>query len=353
MNPIVDTEAFARARDQVGPSFDDMTLRQQVEVCMLEKIEPITAHVKVSATPSGGFTPEQLEARRLLITGTDASAICGVSPFATAHDVWMEKMGIAPPREANWRMRRGSFLEELGLQWMAEKLSEEGISLLRTSTDTRTHKAITWLGATPDAETYRDGVRLGVGEVKTASPRASAAWTDEDGEHIVPDHYLIQVSVQMAVDDVEDARVCALLDADDEPRLYTLARARDLEESIIEACTKFRRDHIDTRTPPPIDDSDGAARLVKRLYQREKNENMIAASPETEELARQWFIAHKAEKEAKAAKDALQTRLSASIGDCTGIIGDGWRARWTRVDDQEVKAHVRKGFRKFDLRAKG
>jgi putative phage-type endonuclease len=354
MNQTVDTEAFDRARQQLGPEFNELPFHKQIEVCMMPgKIESVDVHVKVEATTATGFTASQLEARRALITGTDAAAICGVSPWATAHDVWLDKMGMAAPREQSWRMRRGSFLEALGLDWMSERLAEEGIRLVRTGTDTRTHKQIAWLGATPDAETYVGDKRLGVGEVKTASPRASAAWTDEDGEHVVPDHYLIQVAVQMSVDDVEDARVCALLDADDEPRLYQLARDRDLEESIIESVSKFRRDHIDTRIPPPIDDSDGAARLVKRMYQREKNENMIAASADTEELARKWFAAAKAEKEAKASKDALQTRLSAAIGDCSGITGDGWRARWTAVKEQVVEAHTRKSYRKFDLRAKG
>lgn len=33
MNQTVDTEAFNRAREQVGPSFDEMSLREQIRVC--------------------------------------------------------------------------------------------------------------------------------------------------------------------------------------------------------------------------------------------------------------------------------------------------------------------------------
>jgi putative phage-type endonuclease len=45
------------------------------------------------------------------ITATDIPVIMGVSPFATAYELWLRKTGRAPPQPMNWAMRRGVYWE--------------------------------------------------------------------------------------------------------------------------------------------------------------------------------------------------------------------------------------------------
>lgn len=298
------------------------------------------------------LTPEQIEKRKGLITATDAAAICGVSPWATAHDVYAQKLGLVPPLKQTFAMRRGHALEALGIEWLAEARAPMIVS--PAGDVTRVHRILDWLGATPDALVFpaADEQACAVGEVKTAGVRAAAAWDDEDGEPCVPDHYLVQVQVQLTVVGVKKAYVAAMLATEDEPRLYEIEHDPDLEVAVLEACDDFRRNHLEPRIPPPFDGTEAAARLVKALFPR-PTRDMLASTPETETLAAAYFAAKEREKCARDEAEQAAALLCAHIGEHEGISGAGWRALWTHRDEVEVKAFTRKAHRAFDLRRVG
>lgn len=299
------------------------------------------------------FTEEQLAKRRALITATDAAAICGVSPWKTAHDVYADKLGLVPPTEPSFRMRRGLALEHLGFEWLREQRAP--LVVVPSTTDTRTHPIMTWLGATPDALVFEpsDPTKpCAVGEIKTAGLRAADSWNDEDGEPCIPEHYLVQIQVQLTVVGVKRATLVAMLDTEDEPRLYDVEHDPDLESAILEACDRFRRNHLEPHVPPPLDGSDGAARLVRALFPR-PTRDIVSATPDIEIMARQWLTAKEAEKEAEAQRKELERQICSRIGDHEGVAGSGWRALWSYRNECEVPAYVRKAHRVFDLRRVG
>jgi putative phage-type endonuclease len=57
-------------------------------------------------------SPEWLEFRKNKIGASDAPIIVGDSPWTTPYQLWEQKLGIAPPRSANWAMQRGHDMEE-------------------------------------------------------------------------------------------------------------------------------------------------------------------------------------------------------------------------------------------------
>ena len=72
------------------------------------------------------LTPEQLEMRRAGITSTDISAICGLSSYKSAMEVYLEKVGKPIPREDTEAMYWGRSLETpIALRYQ-ETLDEGG-----------------------------------------------------------------------------------------------------------------------------------------------------------------------------------------------------------------------------------
>lgn len=298
------------------------------------------------------LTPEQLEQRKRLITATDAAAICGVSPFATAHDVYAQKLGLVPPLVQNFAMRRGHAMEALGVEWLAE--AHAPLIVERSGDVTRTHPVMTWLGATPDALVFEvPGAKpIAVGEVKTAGVRAAAAWDDDIGDPCIPEQYLVQIQVQLTVVGVKRALVVGMLATEDEPRIYEVEHEPDLESAILEACDDFRRNHLEPRIPPPNDGSEAAGRLIKALFPR-PTRDMLHAGADAEALAERFLEAKEREAEAREEAKRLEAVMCAQIGEHEGISGAGWRALWGYREEAEVKAYVRKAHRVFDLRRVG
>lgn len=66
-------------------------------------------------------SPEWLEFRKSGIGGSDAAAICGLSPFKTNVQVWEEKVGIREPDDisANPQVQYGKDAEDLQLKMFA------------------------------------------------------------------------------------------------------------------------------------------------------------------------------------------------------------------------------------------
>ena len=71
---------------------------------------------------------EWLNWRRKGIGGSDAATILGVSPFATARDLYYDKSNIvsANDEESNWvQMEIGHLLEDLVAKIFSKKMKEE------------------------------------------------------------------------------------------------------------------------------------------------------------------------------------------------------------------------------------
>ena len=298
------------------------------------------------------LTKEQLEQRKGLITATDAAAICGVSPYSTAHDIYAQKLGLVPPLEQTFAMRRGHAMEALGVEWLQEQRAP--LIVKRSGDVTRTHSILHWLGATPDALVYEAGREkpVAVAEIKTAGLRVAHLWDDEVGEPCLPDEYLVQGQVQMTVTGLKKVYVVGIIPTEDEPRIYEIEHEPELEAEILEACDKFRRNHLEPRVPPPYDGSEGGLRLIKNLFPRSKRD-MLVATPETESIAQRWLAAREREAEAKAQAQDLEAALCEKTGEHEGIRGDGWRLLWRFQETAEVKAYTRKAHRVFDLRRVG
>ena len=67
--------------------------------------------MKILTCPQG--SKEWLDQRKKHVTGTDAAKILGLSPWGSAHDVFLDKIGEAPPFFINPAMKYGTEMEPI------------------------------------------------------------------------------------------------------------------------------------------------------------------------------------------------------------------------------------------------
>lgn len=269
-----------------------------------------------------------LDQRRTGISGTDVSAILGINPWASALDVWLDKLGKAEPKETNMAMRMGNLLEPVVAQLYAEDtgwiLSEPGFMR---------HQSRNWHIGTPDRLAENgDGIGQILIEIKTA--RSDRDW-GEPGTDQIPRHYLTQVAWYLALTELQVAHVAVLIGASDYRR-YEIARDLDLEAVLVERCEAFWRSNVLGGQMPALDGSDSAARYVAQRFPKNVNP-LRPATPEELDLARRLAAARAATAAAEREHTEVENLLKAAIGEAEGLdLGDLGKITWKATKPRET-----------------
>lgn len=301
--------------------------------------------------PEGGKGPpmtddaarrEWLALRKTGVGGTDVAAILGVSPWATAVDVWMDKTGRAAPRPDSVRFKIGRYFEAPIAQIYAER---EGVTLGTVAAPGIVRHPTAPLLGSPDRLVA--GRRKGL-EIKTVDPSMAWQW-GEDGSDEIPVYYAAQVATYMACCDYDEWDLAALFGMGDF-RVYRLRRDAELERLIIDRVTEFWNRCVVGGEVPRPDGSDSYASYLAGAYPRQRNPLREATPGEAAALA-ELIQVRGALKECLATAAALENGLKSSIGSAEGIKADGigkvsWRATKDRtaVDWEAVALDAMSGF---------
>lgn len=184
---------------------------------------------------------EWLRERKNYLGGTDLSAICGLSPYRTALDVYLDKTSDDINEETNSAMRWGTLLEDA----VARAYSEDTGYSVSIEPNTIYHPEHKFLGANIDRWV---GDREYVLECKTAGFTKAKEWGDL-GTDQIPESYLVQVAYYAAICDVPKVDIAVLIGGQDF-RIYTYNRDKNLEEKLIKIACNFWHNHIEKRIPP-------------------------------------------------------------------------------------------------------
>lgn len=134
-------------------------------------------------------SPDWLQERRRTLGASDVAAVLGVSPYATALDVWNAKHGI--DRDMNEELAFIGHAEEFTVGRWLRKFHPE-IGALRRGFMARSTEA-PWLHASFDRFAVRRQEWTPV-QIKTAHQYAGAQWSEE-----VPDAVAVQVQAELLV----------------------------------------------------------------------------------------------------------------------------------------------------------
>lgn len=268
------------------------------------------------------LTPEQLKLRMQGIGGSEIAAIAGLNPYATALDVYRAKVeGYV--FETTSHMERGIFLEEGYARWYAHRTG----STLR-ETGTLRHPTFSRVLCTPDRlATTSSGAELDV-SIKAPGRFAQAQW-GEPGTDEIPDAYNCQVQWELLVleplNGIRVAHVVAPIE--DDLGIYTVAADPELQGYLLELAQRFWRDHVETKTPPPVDGTESSTRWLAARYPTHQTPLMIATQ-EGEQLIARFAKARIAREKAELEEETAKNALKALIGEAEGMKGTNGCITW-------------------------
>lgn len=268
-----------------------------------------------------------LEARRLGIGGSEAAAVLGVSPYATALQVYADKIGAVDPVPESEEMYWGRILEPL----IADRYESETNRTLAPAEPytIHVHPEHDYLRATLDriiiATDAREGVSLPAPlEIKTANAFRADDWLEEP-----PLHVQVQGQHQLLVTGHAWVSFAVLIGGQvfrwaDKPRSekFLLLMAERLREF-------WRR--VELLDPP----APGAAdrEILEALYPHATPEASVALPAEAATWDRDREIAISEIQKWQAVRDTVENKIRAAIGDATfGVLPGGGRYSWARVE---------------------
>lgn len=286
----------------------------------------VTAPSPPSLLPRTSLTDEEKALRRQTLGSSEIAAVAGVNPYATMHNVWMSKVHSVE-FEGNERTVLGNILEPMIFQIYAERYNR------RLRKGSYTVGAEPWMAATPDAHIEADDPVVdgeGLVEAKLVGIRSIFMWgpgnTDETESDQIPLHYLCQCQWQMAVTGARFVDLSALMGT--EFRSYTIRANPDVQAKLIARGREFWERYVVTKTAPPIDGSDGATEMLKKLYPRSGGEP-IRATPKIEMLVANLREAREAFERAKEDRALRENLIKAELGEASGVLGEDWKIRYS------------------------
>ena len=267
-----------------------------------------------------------LDYRRRGIGGSDAAAILGISPFATARDLYYDKLKIVP-FESNWVAKKmGHLLEDLVAEIFHVKTGYRIYQIKKMFY----HPVHTFMLADIDYFAELPGGRTAILEIKTTNYNAKDHWWSEDGQEIVPLNYEAQGRHYMAVMNIDEVFYCCLYgNNEDEVIIRHIDRDRDYEAELIALERDFWENHILTGMPPPYtEDGDLILNSVRRHFgpadpsapELILEGNMALLIPRYLELQTQRNAEKRNYEHIEAEMRRLQGRIVAEMGrSCTAV----------------------------------
>lgn len=191
-----------------------------------------------------------LEYRRRGIGGSDAAAVLGVSPFATARDLYYDKLKLVSYEdgESNWVAKKmGHLLEDLVAEIFQVKTGFRIYQIKKMFC----HPIYPFMLADIDYFIELPSGETAILEIKTTNYNAKDHWWI-DGRESVPVNYEIQGRHYMCVMNINHVYYCCLYgNNEDEVIIRHIERDMEYEQELIALESDFWNHHILTETPPP------------------------------------------------------------------------------------------------------
>ena len=265
-------------------------------------------------------TPEWEAARQSpdFIGASDVPIITGSSPYVhtSAYDLWAYKTGRLDRLPVDDSTQEifdlGHALEPV----IASRYTAMTGRPLRRVNRTLAHRDVPWAVASLDRVSAVKGERLIV-EIKW-DPWSRFSRATEG----IPPYVIEQVQWQLMVTGYPLAEVAALLGSHVDR--YEVAPDPDFQADLLFIVDQFRRHHLLTDTPPPVDGSEATRKAISRLYPNDNGE-LMEPTAELRALMAELKDAIPAEKAATEEVGRLKNAIRSALGEHSGAETDEWR----------------------------
>lgn len=280
-----------------------------------------------------------LKARTRGIGGSDVGAICGVSPFTSARQIYLNKTGqfqdaLKPNDAAKERMHFGHMLEPI----VADEYSQRTGNKVIAVNATLVHKDHPWALANVDRLIVDDDGRpVGILECKTTSEYMNEEW--ESGEILMS--YIYQLNWYLWILGLEKGAFACLVGGNKFYYYDVFRNDELLENTIIPAAEKFWFENVLALKEPEMQatDTDFANSIYSTVV---KNSEITLPDDETNELARTVFDCKAKIKELEKIMAEAQNRIKDRLQDNEIGYTKDYTIKWSprsqvRVDTDKLK----------------
>ena len=280
-----------------------------------------------------------LKARTRGIGGSDVGAICGVSPFTSARQIYLNKTGqfqdaLKPNEAAKERMHFGHMLEPI----VADEYSQRTGNKVITVNATLVHKDYPWALANVDRLIVDDDGRpIGILECKTTSEYMNEEW--ESGEILLS--YVYQLNWYLWILGLEKGAFACLVGGNKFYYYDVFRNDELLENTIIPAAKKFWFENVLALKEPEMQSTD--TEFANSIYSTVvKNSEITLPDDETNELARTVFDCKAKIKELEKIMAEAQNRIKDRLQDNEIGYTKDYTIKWSprsqnRVDTEKLK----------------
>lgn len=284
-----------------------------------------------------------LRARTGGIGGSDVGAICGVSPFTSARQIYLNKTGqydesLKPGNAAQERMHFGHLLEPIVADEYARRELGGTNYKLVTIDATLSHKDEPWALANVDRLIVdENGKPVGILECKTTSEYMNDEW--ESGEILMS--YIYQLNWYLWILGLEKGAFACLVGGN---KFYSYEVFRNdelLNETIIPAAKNFWFNNVLALKEPEMQatDTEFANGTYKNVV---KNSEITFEDDETNDLAATVFDCKSKIKELEKIMEEAQNRLKDRLKENEIGYCKDYTVKWSprsqmRVDNDKLK----------------
>lgn len=274
-----------------------------------------------------------LTQRKAGIGGSDCSAACGISPYQSQLELWMNKTGRdcempkIDPNDMTSPVYWGNVLEEIiGRNY--SKLTGNKVrrvnSILQHPDEDKS-----WMLANLDfAIVGNDDVQIL--EIKTAGEYGAKLWKNGP-----PDYVVMQCMHMLSVTGKQAADVCVLL-CGQKLEIHRIERDDELIERMIELERQFWK-YVEDDIPPPADGSASAAKALQYLYPKDQGTivdytgNIDLCGDFDELLDIRDRVSRLSER-----GERLKQRIQESMADASKAVFPNGEISWKRSKDSQV-----------------
>lgn len=258
---------------------------------------------------------EWLQIRRGYIGGSDAGAIIGMNPYASAFSVWAEKTGQVEGFGGNISTRVGHMLEDMVARLFTE---ERGIRVQRCNF-TIVNPAYPWACANIDREVLGEDAVL---EIKTTTSTL-AMKKFRGGEY--PEQWYAQCVHYLAVTGAKKCYLAVLVMCR-ELLIFEIERDEEEIKALMDAEAAFWNDYVLPKKMPPVDGHEATTETVKQLFQVEAGDEADLSG--MDDLFLQRKLLGDNIKSLKSELDGIDNRIKTALGSRTTGTCGAWKATW-------------------------
>lgn len=272
---------------------------------------------------------EWLDVRKSGIGSSEVGTILGLNPFETPYQLWRRKLGMDSPKEEDFTMKAGHYLEDAVSLFFRDST---GASIIKSSAGDwiMRDNDRPYLQVSPDRTFWRKGDRHNEANKGILECKTTQKSIDEDD---IPLHWLCQVCYQIGLAGYSHGAIAWLIQG----RTFgykTIYHDPEFYAWLVEAAERFWTDNIIGGVEPPA--SNAADILAK--YPKEYAGKVLEADDELYGLVNRLKEVNSSMKELKDEKDRLEDSIKMIVADAETVVGgDGAKLLTWKANKDSIK----------------